>query len=329
MMLFHTTVELPTACTAIYPDTPLLLIGSCFSDEIGGLLAMNKLNVLANPFGVLFNPLSIFDILGKAILQQTIDNQLFVKRKEVWLHFGLHSDFSELDKDVLAHKIQTQLAQVHHFLTQKQDTIYLFITFGTAWVYRHRATGQLVANCHKIPAQAFSKELLSVATIVENYQKLAEILPKNIKTVLTVSPVRHTKDTLPLNSVSKAVLRLACHEIVEKCPNVLYFPAYEIVTDELRDYRFYAKDLIHPNEQAIAYVFKQFEKVFFAPETQQFVTQWGQLRQQLAHQSFHPTTTEHQQFLKNLLQKLTTLQKEYPHKDFSAEITRVKNQILF
>jgi lysophospholipase L1-like esterase len=327
-MIRYTSVELPPSQATIYPETPLLFIGSCFSDEIGGLLQEHKLNVLANPFGVLFNPLSIFHLLEKSILEQNIDNELFVKRKEVWLHLGLHSDFSELDKDVLTTKIQTQLSKVHHFLTQNQPTIYLFITFGTAWVYRHQATGQLVANCHKLPAQEFSKELLSVATIVENYQKLAEILPENVKTVLTVSPVRHTKDTLPLNSVSKAVLRLACYEIVEKCPNVLYFPAYEIVTDELRDYRFYAKDLIHPNEQAVEYVFKQFEKVFFAPETTDFVRKWEQVRQQLAHRSFHPTTTAHQLFLKNLLQKLITLQKEYPNKDFSTEIATVNKQIL-
>ncbi|MFY7788858.1 MAG: GSCFA domain-containing protein [Thermoflexibacteraceae bacterium] len=209
-MMLYTSVELPPSQADICTETPMLLVGSCFSDEIGGLLQNNQLNVLANPFGVLFNPLSIFSLLEKAILEQNIDNQLFVKRKELWLHLGLHSDFSELDKDVLTTKIQTKLSEVHHFLTQNQPTIYLFITFGTAWVYRHHATGQLVANCHKLPAQEFTKELLSVSTIVENYQKLAEILPENIKTVLTVSPVRHTKDTLPLNSVSKAVLRLAC-----------------------------------------------------------------------------------------------------------------------
>jgi hypothetical protein len=187
-------------------------------------------------------------------------------------------------------------------------------------VYEWLPEKLLVANCHKVPAKHFTKRLLSVEEIVESFEQL----PQNIKIVLTVSPVRHTKDTLPLNAVSKAVLRLACHQLAQKHPHVYYFPSYEIVTDELRDYRFYEADMLHPSAVAVDYIWRQFVTHCFAPDAQTFIDKWAKIQKALQHRPLQPNTEARRHFLQDLLRKLEGLRLEA---NVETEIESVKAMI--
>jgi len=201
------------------------------------------------------------------------------------------------------------------------------ITYGTAWVYRRKDNASIVANCHKQPASSFDKSLLSVdevmASFQDFYQQLKAINPK-VNIILTVSPVRHLKDTIPLNAVSKSVLRLACHQLSERFSDLYYFPAFEIVTDDLRDYRFYKADMIHPSKEAETYIWAKFVEVFGTEDFIQFIPRWEEILTAFAHKPFYPETEAHQRFLGQLLQKLKHLQ-SLVNVDF--EVKSVQNQI--
>ena len=203
----------------------------------------------------------------------------------------------------------------------------VILTFGTVFVYQLKANGEMVANCHKVPQKQFDKKLLSVEEIVSGFQAIKEKIEKlnpNIRFLLTVSPVRHTREGLPQNNLSKSILRMACHELCEAHSNVSYFPAYEIMLDDLRDYRFYEKDLIHPNEQAQDYIWQQFSQTHFDDETLSFVNEWSKVKSALAHKPFDAQSEEHQQFLKATLKKLQNLSGQV---DVSEEIERLQSQM--
>jgi hypothetical protein len=188
-------------------------------------------------------------------------------------------------------------------------------------------TNQIVANCHKTPSHCFRKELLTIEMIADDFKKLFQHIENRLSIrdiLLTVSPVRHTKDTLPLNAVSKSILRVACHDLCESRPNLHYFPAYELLLDDLRDYRFYKPDLIHPNEVAEDYIFEKFSATYFESGLQQFIREWGKIRQSLTHRPLQPNTTNHRKFLENLLEKLQKLNEKV---GLSSEIEQVKKQM--
>jgi hypothetical protein len=326
-MQFQTPVELDTSPNKISLHSPLLLLGSCFSDEIGKLLATNKLNVLANPFGVIFNPLVIFHLLELCLENKKLPEKTFVCREEMWLNFLLHSSLSsqvlgnlQVQFDEQQHKV------IENFLTTKHQnsTRFLFLTFGTAWVYVHKEIGISVANCHKLPANLFEKKLLTVEEIVNNFAKIHKILPENTQVILTVSPVRHLKDTLPLNTVSKATLILSCYELAKKFTNVQYFPAYELLTDELRDYRFYEPDMIHPTKQAVEFIFERFCNIFIEKSTLQFIEKWKNIYNRLQHRPLNSQSPANQQFLKILLADMKALKEV----ELREEITEVINKIV-
>jgi hypothetical protein len=311
--------------TSPYPQkiklqNQLLLIGSCFSDNIGKILEINKFKVLINPFGVIYNPISIFSVLEKSLQKKELEASTFVQHQEIWHNYHFHSEVSALTMNDLQIKTVEKLNRVGEWLGA---TSCLMLTLGTAFAYRLKENGEIVANCHKIPAQYFDKELLTSQQIVAGFENLYQILPKNTAIILTVSPVRHLKETLPLNSVSKAVLRIACHELTEKFENVSYFPAFEYVIDDLRDYRFYEADMLHPTTQAIDYVFAKFAETYFDKPTQAFVEKWKKIYKSLQHHAFYPETKAHQQFLGNLLQQLMTIREI----DVSQEIELVKQQM--
>ena len=203
----------------------------------------------------------------------------------------------------------------------------MFITYGTSWVYVREDNGELVSNCHKVPAKKFKKQLLTQKKILESfddfYKKLTIINP-NVRIILTLSPVRHLKDTLELNAVSKSILRLSCYTISELYPQVVYFPAYEIVLDDLRDYRFYDRDLLHPSPEAIDYIWKIFGEQYFSISTAKFVKQWSEVMKAMEHRPNQAGSTVHQKFLAGLLSKLEELKKTI---NVDKEISQVQKQI--
>jgi hypothetical protein len=320
------------ACEPITPSfalkSPVLTVGSCFADTIGQRLLAHKFEGLSNPFGVIFNPLSVHKLLSQAIAPQPElwSAPRFVQQDGLWLHYDWHSEHYAANKDTLIQQLQQTLHTVAEVLQKAQWIVY---TFGTAWVYRLRTDHTLVANCHKSPAANFEKQLLSVAEIVADFAKLHTLVAQHnprLHWLLTVSPVRHLKDTLPLNSVSKSVLRLACHELSQNLAQVHYFPAYELLLDDLRDYRFYAQDMLHPSEQAQEYIWQQFAQAAFNPETQAAVRQWSKIRQALQHRPLCPESVAHQQFLQNIYKQVEAFGRTNDV-DVAAELNLLSKQL--
>ncbi|MCS6832345.1 MAG: GSCFA domain-containing protein, partial [Flammeovirgaceae bacterium] len=256
MKTFRTTFTTHYPHPKINLKTPILLVGSCFAENIGELLLQHKFHALCNPFGTIFNPLSISHLIQTTLQEKSPDENGFLEHDERWFHLDYHSLINGATQEELLQKIFHAHFQAKQFLTS--DGL-LILTLGTAWVYWHKPTCHYVANCHKQPSLHFEKKLLSVEEVVASLEALHQTLPPQLKILLTVSPVRHLKDTIPLNSVSKATLRLATHQLTEKYPErFAYFPAYELLLDDLRDYRFFAEDMIHPNSIAIQYVWEHF-----------------------------------------------------------------------
>jgi hypothetical protein len=323
--MFRTEIQIETSPVKINLTEKIFTIGSCFSDAIGNELAQNKFNVLVNPFGTAYNPHSIHKALRYALHNQVVDEHTYLENKGVVSNYDFHSGFSALSKTEITNTLHETIGVTHYFL---QSTSWLIITYGTAWVYERKDTGEIVSNCHKVPTTHFNKILLSQKKVLESFDEFYIDLKKiniDCKIILTVSPVRHIKDTLPLNSVSKSVLRLACQTLTEKYPDVFYFPSYEIMLDDLRDYRFYKADMLHPTEEAEAYIFNKFAQTFFDNTTLQFLKQWLPVRLALKHKPFLPASANHQQFLRNTLQQLEALQATV---DVQKEIQFISSQLV-
>lgn len=325
-MKLRTEIENITSDFQLGLTDSVLTIGSCFADVIGEQLSENKIDCLTNLFGTVFNPVSLIKLLKCSVLEEKPDENSFVENSDgSWNHYDFHSSFRTASKAVLEEKIISISANVLHALKKCQ---LLIITLGTANVYQLESNGKIVSNCHKQPQQLFEKRLLSTQEIetdfFECYGLLKQINPK-IKLLLTVSPVRHTRDGLRLNSISKSILRTVCHDLCNGFSDVLYFPSYEIMVDDLRDYRFYKTDLIHPNEVAEAYIFDKFSETYFSDELQQFTREWGQIRSSLQHRPFNPASPDHQKFLEKLLQKV----RRYANRiDVSEEIKLIEAQLV-
>jgi lysophospholipase L1-like esterase len=303
-MEFRTEIEPVTFPFEISQNDKFLNIGSCFSDKFGQYLKDNKLECLSNPYGVIFNPISIFRLLTNSIDDQPVMNQYLIENNGHWYHFDYHSKLSETSASSLTSQLEELHKNVKNYL---RKTDYLVITLGTAFVYRLKNNQHVVANCHKKPSNLFDKELLTQKEIGirfrQFYEKLKLFNPK-IKIIFTVSPVRHIKDTLQGNNLSKSLLRLGTHYFCQDFKDVHYFPAYEILMDDLRDYRYYEEDMIHVNETGQKYVIENFKESAFSPDLKVFIDRWQQVRSQLKHRPFQPESEAHQSFLKNLLNKL-------------------------
>lgn len=241
-----------------------------------------------------------------------IDKNLYVESQGTWRHFDFHSKFADVEKDKLE-------AELKGAFINPEDFDVIIITYGTSWVYR--LNGEVVANCHKVPAHAFKKELLSVNEIIQSFEKFYR---EDKKVILTLSPVRHIKDTMELNQVSKSILRTAIHEITMAWPEVDYFPAYEIMLDDLRDYRFYEPDMIHPSQTAIDYIWGKFGERYFSKETQDLNIQWLKLLRSINHRPFHPSTKQHQSFLRQTLHDLQELKDRI---DVTREIEELESRL--
>jgi hypothetical protein len=325
MTTFRTDVSVSRSPYLITQKTAILTAGSCFADAIGQRLYKYKFPTLVNPFGVIYNPPSIHKLLLKAICNEPPAPHTFLQHGDVHLNFDFHSEFSAVTKEDLSNTITNSVGTVHYFL---QSTAWILLTYGTAWVYERKDCGEVVANCHKKNAQDFSKRLLSEAEIVSSFQLLHQSLKQfnpATRVILTVSPVRHIKDTLELNSVSKAVVRTACHTIVSKFSDTEYFPAYEMMLDDLRDYRFYKSDMLHPTEDAEEYIWNKFAFRYFDEETNSFIGEWNSIVAALNHKPFNPGSASHQQFLQQTLKKLERFKNKI---DIEKETDFIKKQLL-
>ncbi len=324
--MFRTELNIAPSSFKINYASKLLTIGSCFSQVIGERLFNNKFDVLVNPFGTIFNPVSISRLLQSSLTNNFSEINAPIESRDIWFNYHVHSDFYGRTKEELDSKLKENLKQVHEYLLQS-DT--LIITLGTAFVYRLKSNSEIVANCHKIPAVNFIKELLTVEEIVTSFSNLInqlKIQNLEFKIILTVSPVRHTKDTLSLNSVSKSILRVACHELNELFPEVYYFPSYEIMMDDLRDYRFYKEDMIHPTEVAEEYIWNKFSDVYFEQKTKEIIKEWSSLSKALQHKPFRKDSAEYRNFLMETLKRLELLKGTI---DVNKEIEELKNKLSF
>jgi hypothetical protein len=307
MEYFRTPLDIVPAKAKISLSDKILTIGSCFSDTIGQQLQAFKMTCLVNPFGTIYNPCSIHKVLSYGALRQDAKEHSFLDRQGIFLNYDFHSTFSSTDLVELQTTITHKISGAHTFLKNAQ---WIIITYGTSFVYERTATNEIVANCHKMPQTLFTKEMLTQKKIIESfdtvYVQLKSINP-NVRLILTVSPVRHLKDTIELNSVSKAVLRIACHTLAEQHSDVEYFPSYEIMMDDLRDYRYYKQDMIHPSDVAEKYIWEKFAQQYFDDPLKSFLTRWKEIQTALAHKPFHAASTEHQKFLRETIKKLNEL----------------------
>lgn len=314
-MTFRTELSPAPSALPITHQTPIVCVGSCFAERIGARLKQGKFPVLVNPLGVIFNPLTLFEVLCLAIEQKDLPADLYTNRDDIWLHYFAHSQYWATSQEELAYTLQQQMQLAYEKLTQAQ---FLCITLGTAWVYQLASHQSTVANCHKQPAHLFEKRLLQVSEIVASFRALQASLyavNPSLQIILTVSPVRHLKDTLELNAVGKAVLRLATYELTASIPQVAYFPAYELLMDDLRDYRFYASDLLHPNEAGEQYIWEKFSDTFFRPETTQLLQKIHKVQTSLAHRPLQ----QNESYQKFLLTLQTAIEALPTHLDFEAE----------
>jgi len=310
--MFTTKIDIQPSANKIDYASKIITLGSCFSENIGMKLQNACFDVDINPFGVLFNPASIAEAI-----QFLIQNKVFTQ-KDLFLHNSLwgsymHSTlFSDIKAASCLEKINNRLALAAQNL---KNVDFLILTFGTAWIYKQAENEQVVANCHKVPAANFRRLRLSPELIVEQYKNIIaelSILNPQLKIIFTVSPVRHWKDGPTENNISKGILLQAIQEIVKTNKNTHYFPAYELVMDELRDYRFYAPDMLHPSQVAVDYIFNRFSNTFFENTTEICMNEVNQYKNALSHRPIHTETTDYENFKKHLISKKQELMNKYP-----------------
>lgn len=320
-MQFSTTIKLEQEADITYASK-IMMFGSCFSEHIGNKLDSLKFNVSNNPLGILFNPCSILETIRRIAEKRNFTEQDLFCTEGIWNSFHLHSKFAQLNAVDYLNNANTQLASAHAFL---QSATHLFITLGTAWIYELADDGTIVANCHKENKDKFSRRRLSVEECIETLQKTIDTvhdIQPNIQITFTVSPIRHWKDGAHGNQISKSTLLLAIEMIQEKNPSVQYFPAYEIMMDELRDYRFYASDLLHPNEMAINYLWERFSESRISPQTQEEMNLVERLISAINHRPFNPGSESYRKFQTKTLELIGEMEKKLPQLNWDTEKSR-------
>jgi lysophospholipase L1-like esterase len=296
-------------------NSKLLMLGSCFSENIGSKLNHFKFQATQNPLGILFHPKAIENLITNALNKKIYLSKDLIFQNEVWHSFDAHSSVSSANEKVILNTLNAAISDTNKKL---KEASHIIITLGTSWVYRFIETKTIVANCHKIPQKKFTKELLNVTEITESLEAIIILLKsvnKEIHITFTVSPVRHLKDGFIENTQSKAHLIAAIHTILNE-RNVSYFPSYEIMMDELRDYRFYAEDMIHPNKTAVNYIWEKFVDTCFSEETKPTMKDVDVIQKGVLHRPFHENSKQHQQFLKKLEIKKEKIKSKFPFIEF-------------
>jgi lysophospholipase L1-like esterase len=298
-----------------------MVLGSCFAENTGQRLQESGFQVSLNPFGVLYNPASVGMALYRLLANQSFRDEELVEHEGYFHSFSHHGSFSGTDRRATLERINQAFDQA---VLDLEDATCLMITFGTAWVYALPSTDQIVANCHKLPEDRFIRRRLTSDEIVyfftELFEKLFERKP-DLKVVFTVSPIRHWKDGVHENTVSKAILHMAIEELQACFDNIAYFPAFELVVDDLRDYRFYADDMLHPSAVAQRYVWDHFSESFFHKATKEAIRQVQQIRKAMQHKPFHPGDEAHVRFAKKYVAAIEMLRISAPELDLTNEMT--------
>jgi len=325
---FRTILPAQRAPFSIGHSDRLLLIGSCFTENIGARLHSGKFPVYINPFGIVYNPVSITRCLEHLLLehQQFEEINLF-ENAGLWHSWEHHGHFSRPERAAALACINTAVKTAAAHL---KKTNRLLLTLGTADVFTLRSTGEVVANNHKMPAALFAQRRLSVTETTERITAVLEkikIQNPDVQVILTVSPVRHIRNGLVENQRSKATLLLACEQICQALSYAHYFPAYELLLDDLRDYRFYAEDMLHPSEVAADYIWQFFGDTFFSEETRRLSARIEKIMAAMQHRPFHPDTPEHRAFARAQLIAIEQLFEEHPELDFSVEMSHFQRFI--
>lgn len=316
-MHFTTKVPVKTYEFPINYESKLLLLGSCFAENMGEKFHYFKFQTTINPFGIIFNPISIEKLVNRVVNQKKFTEIDIFYHNDLWHSYEVHSECSRADKAAFLQELNDTLYAMHRQITEATHVV---ITYGTSWVYRLKSSNEIVANCHKVPQSEFTKEIISPETIAQSIRNTIDTIHQinpDCKFIFTVSPVRHAKDGFPENQRSKAHLITAIQTILNPKSSFLnYFPSYEIMMDELRDYRFYADDMLHPSQTAIDYIWIRFFEHYINDNCFAVMQEVCNIQKGLAHRPFNPDSKSHQQFLKNLNQKIIRLKAQFPHFQF-------------
>ncbi|MDR3653702.1 MAG: GSCFA domain-containing protein [Paludibacter sp.] len=310
--MFQTKVEIPFSEIKISYQHRIMTLGSCFAENIGRKMNEVYFDTVVNPFGVLYNPISIQKSIEMLLQKKQLADADIFEYNSLWQSFSHSTLFTDISAEGCLNKINLVLNSAADFFTK---TNVLLLTFGSAWIFEDKKSGSVVSNCHKLPASNFTRRRLEVNEIVDIYSGfLCNLLNKNpdLQIILSVSPIRHWKDGATENTISKSTLLLAVNELQEQFENVHYFPAYEIQMDELRDYRFYAADMLHPSDVAVDYIWKRFAETYFDKETLAIKKELEHLAVDLAHRPLHPDSEASQKFMESIKASKKKLQSKYP-----------------
>ena len=332
-MKFRTEIEVTPFEKKIDYNSQILSIGSCCAQEVVSKLEEMRFRTTINPTGTLFNPASIYFTLLRFAEKRLLKDSELHHHQDIYFSYDFHSSLNGVNACEVLENINNVISESHERLAK---TDWVIITFGTAWVYILNESGQIVANCQKQPASNFTRRRLSVEEIVEMYDELMRGVLADKQVIFTVSPVRHLSDGADENFLSKATLKVAVAEIVEKFDNAHYFPAYEILNDDLRDYRFYADDMVHPSHQAISYIHDKFVNAVISEQAQKLLSQIDKIRKACHHRPLNENSTTYLEFCQQQLEKINQLADvnlEYERAHFEMEIDmwhqRAENSIIF
>lgn len=305
----------------------MMFIGSCFTENIGGRLKKAKFDTLVNPFGIMFNPISVKRAIQLIAGESEFAKSDLIYHNELWHSLHHHSDFSRTHAEDVLDTINNQIRHSADFL---RTANFLFITFGTAWIYEYKKTGEVVANCHKLPQEEFNKRLLDADEVLIEYFQLLKIL-KNINpklnVIFTISPVRHLNNGQTGNFFSKSVLAVAIQQLLKiyDSESLYYFPAYELQHDDLRDYRFYDSDMVHPSKDAVDYIYDYFQNSFFGRETKELAGEVEKIVKAYYHRPFNIDTDSYKQFKAKTVERIIDLNRRFPKLNFEQELKYFKS----
>ncbi|MFA9290427.1 MAG: GSCFA domain-containing protein [Solirubrobacteraceae bacterium] len=323
-MEFKTNVKIKEYPFKISHKDNIFSIGSCFSDEISKRLLYARFNVSNNPFGVVFHPMAIENSLHRIIKLMPYNTLEIFKNDELYFSWDHSSIFNTTSLEETLFKINEGINEANIKL---QKANIFIITLATSWAYRLKKTDKIVSNCHKVPNIEFKKILLTeqeIENALKSTVNLLNKLPQEIKIIFTVSPVRHTRDGLVENSVSKSRLLNAVYNLTQTVENVSYFPSYEILIDELRDYRFFKEDMIHPTQQAVEYIWQKFSESFFTPTTQEMVNKVLRIKKLEEHKPKNTQTIAFKKLVNNTIKEMQELEVFFGVNTFKEEIERIK-----
>ena len=326
-MKFRTEINIPKSKIQFEHSDKVLTIGSCFAENISKYFTHYKFNILENPFGVLYNPVSIYNSLMFAIQEKQFKEEDLIFDQSEYHSFFHHSDFSHHDANKCLNNINDKLLITHEYLKECDK---LIISLGTSYVYKHNDSELIVSNCHKIPQSEFERFRLTIKDVKEYLQEIVDQLKsynKDLKIIFTISPVRHWKDGAVDNQLSKSILLLAVNEVVNQSKNCEYFPSYEIMMDDLRDYRFYTEDLIHPNKIAVDYIWNKFSENHFSKNCCEVMNEVHKIVQAANHKPRNTQSDLHQKFLRKNLEQIKNLTGKYPYLNFDTEEKEMKSLI--